>query len=49
MGAITEIFISPKNTGIYLSILLANKSPDFDPGLLTTATAIAVTRTLEKH
>lgn len=41
-------FISPKNTGIYLSILLANKSPDFDPGLLTTATAIAVTRTLEK-
>ncbi|WOY88705.1 biotin--[acetyl-CoA-carboxylase] ligase [Ligilactobacillus murinus] len=47
-GRYQRDFISPKNTGIYLSILLANKSADFDPGLLTTATAIAVTRTLEK-
>ena len=47
-GRYQRDFISPKNTGIYLSILLANKSTDFDPGLLTTATAIAVTRTLEK-
>lgn len=41
-------FSSPKGSGIYLSILLVNTDPDFNPGLLTTAAAIAVTRTVEK-
>ena len=47
-GRYQRSFLSPKKTGIYLSILLDNDQVDFDPGLLTTATAIAVTRTLEK-
>ena len=41
-------FASPVGGGIYISILLDNDDPDFNPGLLTTATAIAVTRTIEK-
>lgn len=41
-------FSSPAGVGIYISILLRNDDPDFNPGLLTTATAIAVTRTIEK-
>ena len=36
-------FASPVGGGIYISILLDNDDPDFNPGLLTTATAIAVT------
>ena len=41
-------FASPVGGGIYISILLDNDDPDFNPVLLTTATAIAVTRTIEK-
>lgn len=41
-------FASPVGGGIYISILLDNDDSDFNPGLLTTATAIAVTRTIEK-
>ena len=42
-------FESPKNTGIYMSILLENQHQnDLNPGLLTTAVAIAVSRTIKK-
>ena len=42
-------FESPKNTGIYMSILLENQHQnDLNPGLLTTAVAIAVSRTYQK-
>lgn len=47
-GRYSRQFISPKGTGIYLSLLLDNQRRDFDPGLLTTATAVALTRTLEQ-
>lgn len=47
-GRYQRPFVSPKDTGIYLSILLNNDQTDFDPGLLTTATAVCVTRTLKK-
>lgn len=47
-GRYQREFISPKKTGIYLSLLLENTRTDFDPGLLTTATAVALTRTLEQ-
>lgn len=47
-GRYRRQFISPKGTGIYLSLLLDNSRLDFDPGLLTTATAVALTRTLEQ-
>ncbi|MCP0887289.1 biotin--[acetyl-CoA-carboxylase] ligase [Ligilactobacillus sp. WILCCON 0076] len=41
-------FVSPSGTGIYISILLNNSRFDFDPGLLTTAVSLAITRTIEK-
>lgn len=40
-------FDSP-GTGIYLSILLKNPSTSLNPGLLTTATALALTLAIEK-
>ncbi|KRL06208.1 biotin--[acetyl-CoA-carboxylase] ligase [Liquorilactobacillus oeni] len=40
---------SSPDTGIYMSILLNNTAAFLNPGLLTTATALAVTRTLEKN
>lgn len=46
-GRYGRVFSSP-NTGIYLSLLLNNSSPSLNPGLLTTATATAVARTIEK-
>ncbi|KRN89417.1 biotin--[acetyl-CoA-carboxylase] ligase [Ligilactobacillus ceti] len=42
-------FSSPAQTGIYLSILLNTQNTTLNPGLLTTATALAVTRTIEKE
>lgn len=41
-------FTSPSQSGIYLSILLANEQTEFNPGLLTTAVALAMCRAIEK-
>ncbi|MCI1953886.1 MAG: biotin--[acetyl-CoA-carboxylase] ligase [Ligilactobacillus acidipiscis] len=47
-GRYGRSFASPKQTGIYLSILLQNQQKHFDAGLLTTATATALCRAIEK-
>lgn len=47
-GRYGRAFASPKNTGIYLSILMQNQFKHFDAGLLTTATATALCRAIEK-
>lgn len=47
-GRYGRSFSSPKNTGIYLSILLQNEQKNFNAGLLTTATATALCRAIEK-
>jgi BirA family biotin operon repressor/biotin-[acetyl-CoA-carboxylase] ligase len=39
----------PSNSGIYLSILLPNQTNILNPGLLTTATALAVSYTIEQQ
>ena len=41
-------FTSPSQSGIYLSILLANEQTEFNSGLLTTAVALAMCRAIEK-
>ncbi|KRL01830.1 biotin--[acetyl-CoA-carboxylase] ligase [Liquorilactobacillus capillatus] len=46
-GRYGRAFSSP-NTGIYMSFLLDNPITTLNPGLLTTATATAVTRAIEK-
>ncbi|KRM96205.1 biotin operon repressor biotin--[acetyl-CoA-carboxylase] synthetase [Liquorilactobacillus aquaticus DSM 21051] len=46
-GRYGRAFTSP-NTGIYMSLLLKNSSTLLNPGLLTTATATAVSRAIEK-
>ncbi|KRL37714.1 biotin--[acetyl-CoA-carboxylase] ligase [Liquorilactobacillus uvarum] len=46
-GRYGRAFSSP-NTGIYMSLLLKNSSSSLNPGLLTTATATAITRAIEK-
>ncbi|KRN09956.1 biotin operon repressor biotin--[acetyl-CoA-carboxylase] synthetase [Liquorilactobacillus mali KCTC 3596 = DSM 20444] len=48
-GRYGRSFSSPKTTGIYMSILLKTQSKELNPGLLTTATALAVARTIEKN
>ncbi len=47
-GRYGRSFTSPSKTGIYMSILLKTQSEKLNPGLLTTATALAVARTIEK-
>lgn len=47
-GRYGRAFMSPQQTGIYLSILLQNQQEYFDAGLLTTATATALCRAIEK-
>jgi BirA family biotin operon repressor/biotin-[acetyl-CoA-carboxylase] ligase len=41
-----RFFSSPQKTGIYLSLLLNNTHTNFNPGLLTTAAAVAMHRTI---
>lgn len=40
-------FCSPQ-TGIYLSLVLNNPNPSFNPGLITTAAGVAMVNTIEK-
>lgn len=48
-GRFGRTFYSPSETGIYLSIgLPIDATQPFDPGLLTTSTAVAVAKTLEQ-
>ena len=47
-GRYGRTFVSPKQTGIYLSILLNNTKANFNPGLLTTAAGLAMYRTILK-
>ncbi len=47
-GRYGRTFSSPAHTGIYLSILLKNDWKHFNAGLLTTATATALCKTIEQ-
>lgn len=48
-GRYGRSFVSPSKTGIYMSILLKTQNEVLNPGLLTTATALAVARTIERN
>lgn len=46
-GRYGRSFTSPSQSGIYLTILLANDITDFNAGLLTTAVSLAMCRAIE--
>lgn len=47
-GRLNRAFFSPQSSGLYMSLILPTVLPSSDPGLLTTAAAVAVCRAIEK-
>lgn len=47
-GRRQRAFASPKDTGIYLSILLKTNNTTLNPGLLTTMTALTLAKTVQQ-
>lgn len=47
-GRLGRPFYSPHSSGLYMSLILPRVEPDSDPGLITTAAAVAVCRAIEK-
>lgn len=47
-GRLSRDFYSPKDTGLYISFLIPTTGAEFNPGLLTTMTAVASAEIIEK-
>lgn len=48
-GRLNRDFYSPKDSGLYVSFLIPIAAENFNPGLLTTMTAVASVEAIEKH